>query len=87
MWWMLFPRWIWFLFGQCYVLLLIIDSCVRVKAMPMSMPNKVVYSHAGMCPNEMNPNLWVDAMSTCVRECELDRVSFWDQFSSRAGDK
>ncbi|XP_071002327.1 WAP, Kazal, immunoglobulin, Kunitz and NTR domain-containing protein 2-like [Oncorhynchus clarkii lewisi] len=73
MWWMLFPRWIWFLFGQCYVLLLIIDSCVRVKAMPMSMPNKVVYSHAGMCPNEMNPNLWVDAMSTCMRECELDR--------------
>ena len=37
---------------------------------------KVVYSHAGMCPNELNPNLWVDAMSTCMRECETDQVGF-----------
>lgn len=46
----------------------------RVRAMPMSVA-KVVYSHAGMCPNELNPNLWVDAMSTCMRECESDQVS------------
>lgn len=45
--------------------------------MPMSVA-KVVYSHAGMCPNELNPNLWVDAMSTCMRECESDQVSFGD---------
>ncbi|KAG7459370.1 hypothetical protein MATL_G00209960 [Megalops atlanticus] len=63
---MLFPRWIWFFAGQCIVLL----SENRVRA--MSLP-KVVYSHAGMCPNEMNPNLWVDAMSTCTRECESDQ--------------
>ncbi|KAM9716411.1 WAP, Kazal, immunoglobulin, Kunitz and NTR domain-containing protein 2 [Menidia menidia] len=31
------------------------------------------YSHAGICPNDMNPNLWVDAMSTCTRECESDQ--------------
>lgn len=35
----------------------------------------VRYSHAGLCPNEMNPNLWVDAQSTCHRECDADQVS------------
>ncbi|KAA0706008.1 Kunitz and NTR domain-containing protein 2 [Triplophysa tibetana] len=70
MWWMLFPRWIWFLFGQLCVLRL--DLRARALPMPMSM-SKVVYTHAGMCPNEMNPNLWVDAMSTCMRECESDQ--------------
>ncbi|XP_041943267.1 WAP, Kazal, immunoglobulin, Kunitz and NTR domain-containing protein 2 [Alosa sapidissima] len=66
MWWMLYPRWIWFLVGHlCFLRL---DSLVRAMAVP-----KLVYSHAGMCPNEMNPNLWVDAMSTCERECESDR--------------
>ncbi|KTF81931.1 hypothetical protein cypCar_00042350 [Cyprinus carpio] len=68
MWWMLFPRWIWFLLGQFCVLRL----DLRARAMPMTL-SKVVYSHAGMCPNEMNPNLWVDAMSTCTRECESDQ--------------
>lgn len=29
----------------------------------------------GLCPNDVNPNLWVDAMSTCTRECESDQVS------------
>ncbi|XP_028842888.1 WAP, Kazal, immunoglobulin, Kunitz and NTR domain-containing protein 2 [Denticeps clupeoides] len=57
MWWMSC-----LLFGPLCVL--------RVRAMTLS---KVVYSHAGMCPNEMNPNLWVDAMSTCMRECESDQ--------------
>ncbi|KAJ8363814.1 hypothetical protein SKAU_G00126450 [Synaphobranchus kaupii] len=42
----------------------------RVKGMALP---RVVYSHAGICPNEMNPNLWVDAMSTCMRECESDQ--------------
>ncbi|KAM4031584.1 LOW QUALITY PROTEIN: WAP, Kazal, immunoglobulin, Kunitz and NTR domain-containing protein 2 [Anomaloglossus baeobatrachus] len=31
------------------------------------------YSHPGLCPNDMNPNLWVDAQSTCQRECETDQ--------------
>ncbi|XP_075701663.1 WAP, Kazal, immunoglobulin, Kunitz and NTR domain-containing protein 2 [Rhinoderma darwinii] len=31
------------------------------------------YSHAGLCPNDLNPNLWVDAQSTCQRECEADQ--------------
>ncbi|KAJ8413722.1 hypothetical protein AAFF_G00082290 [Aldrovandia affinis] len=66
MWWMLFPRWIWFFVGQWFILLM--DSRVKGMAVP-----RVVYSHAGICPNEMNPNLWVDAMSTCMRECESDQ--------------
>ena len=68
MWWMLFPRWIWFFVGQWIVLFM--DGRVKGIALP-----RVVYSHAGICPNEMNPNLWVDAMSTCMRECESDQVS------------
>ncbi|XP_073516505.1 WAP, Kazal, immunoglobulin, Kunitz and NTR domain-containing protein 2 [Phyllobates terribilis] len=31
------------------------------------------YSHPGLCPNDMNPNLWVDAQSTCQRECDADQ--------------
>lgn len=65
---MLFPRWICFLVGQYFVLLM--DSRVTAMSLP-----RVVYSHAGICPNDMNPNLWVDAMSTCMRECESDQVS------------
>lgn len=73
MWWMLFPRWIWFCLGHCYAALLHADGGRGARAMPMSVA-KVVYSHAGLCPNELNPNLWVDAMSTCMRECESDQV-------------
>ncbi|CAL8304684.1 unnamed protein product [Lota lota] len=63
MWWMLFPRWIWFLAYLCAWM----DP--HAKAMP-----RAAHSHAGICPNEMNPNLWVDAMSTCTRECEHDQA-------------
>ncbi|XP_014822927.1 PREDICTED: WAP, Kazal, immunoglobulin, Kunitz and NTR domain-containing protein 1 [Poecilia mexicana] len=28
--------------------------------------------HEGFCPNKLNNNLWVDAQSTCERECSLD---------------
>lgn len=31
-------------------------------------------NHLGMCPNQLNPNLWVDAQSTCERECQADQV-------------
>ncbi|XP_046888894.1 WAP, Kazal, immunoglobulin, Kunitz and NTR domain-containing protein 2-like [Hypomesus transpacificus] len=64
MWWMLFPRWIWFL--------LCLGVCMDHRVRTMSVA-RVAYSHAGICPNEMNPNLWVDAMSTCMRECESDQ--------------
>lgn len=58
-------RWIWlFLAGELVML--------RVRGMALQ---KAAYSHAGLCPNDVNPNLWVDAMSTCTRECETDQVS------------
>ncbi|KAK0155871.1 WAP, Kazal, immunoglobulin, Kunitz and NTR domain-containing protein [Merluccius polli] len=28
--------------------------------------------HRGVCPNKLNGNLWVDAQSTCERECSVD---------------
>lgn len=64
--WMLrFPRSIW-----------ILAACVTVwteRQQVGALPH-VTYSHAGICPNDMNPNLWVDAMSTCTRECQSDKV-------------
>ncbi|XP_051968856.1 WAP, Kazal, immunoglobulin, Kunitz and NTR domain-containing protein 2-like [Xyrauchen texanus] len=67
MWWMLYPRWIWFVAGQ-FLLLFVYRQCVKGMTL-----QRVAYSHAGICPNDMNPNLWVDAMSTCTRECESDQ--------------
>lgn len=61
-----FPRSIW-----------IVAACVTVwtaRQQVGALPH-VTYSHAGICPNDMNPNLWVDAMSTCTRECQSDKVS------------
>ncbi|KAM9462847.1 WAP, Kazal, immunoglobulin, Kunitz and NTR domain-containing protein 2 [Clarias gariepinus] len=56
-------RWIWlFLAGELVML--------RVRGMALQ---KAAHSHAGLCPNDLNPNLWVDAMSTCTRECESDQ--------------
>lgn len=52
------------------LLLLLLGAPPRGLALP-----PIRYSHAGICPNDMNPNLWVDAQSTCKRECETDQVS------------
>ncbi|XP_004604271.2 WAP, Kazal, immunoglobulin, Kunitz and NTR domain-containing protein 1 [Sorex araneus] len=30
-------------------------------------------SHPGVCPNQLSPSLWVDAQSTCERECVRDQ--------------
>lgn len=67
MWWMLFPRWIWFVAGQ-FLFLFLDRQCVKGMTL-----QRAAYSHAGICPNDINPNLWVDAMSTCTRECESDQ--------------
>lgn len=42
-------------------------------------------SHPGVCPNQLNPSLWVDAQSTCERECVGDQVSTGTVFNSPAG--
>lgn len=55
----------------------ILAACVTVwteRQQVEALPH-VTYSHAGICPNDMNPNLWVDAMSTCTRECQSDKVN------------
>ncbi|CAL1615206.1 unnamed protein product [Knipowitschia caucasica] len=39
----------------------------------MWMQTTITHIHPGICPNDMNPNLWVDAMSTCTRECLSDQ--------------
>ncbi|KAG8445988.1 hypothetical protein GDO86_013749 [Hymenochirus boettgeri] len=49
-------------------LILLLIAPTPTEAMP-----QLRYSHAGICPNDMNPNLWVDAQSTCQRECEEDQ--------------
>lgn len=35
--------------------------------------------HEGLCPNKLNTNLWVDAQSTCERECSVDEVMITQQ--------
>ncbi|XP_051889075.1 LOW QUALITY PROTEIN: WAP, Kazal, immunoglobulin, Kunitz and NTR domain-containing protein 2 [Pristis pectinata] len=50
------------------LLSLLLPLCV--DNVPVS---RIKYSHAGICPNEMSPSLWVDAQSTCSRECEADQ--------------
>lgn len=67
--WMPLTRWMWILLGKSSVLLLL-EVSLKGGALP-----PIRYSHAGICPNDMNPNLWVDAQSTCKRECEADLVS------------
>lgn len=52
------------------LLVLLLGAPLRGLTLP-----PIRYSHAGICPNDMNPNLWVDAQSTCKRECETDQVS------------
>lgn len=52
------------------LILLLLEIPLESSALP-----PIRYSHAGICPNDMNPNLWVDAQSTCRRECDSDLVS------------
>lgn len=76
----LFTRWMWILLGKSSVLLLL-EVSLKGAALP-----PIRYSHAGICPNDMNPNLWVDAQSTCKRECEADLVSDARFYLRGAGD-
>ncbi|XP_036428798.1 WAP, Kazal, immunoglobulin, Kunitz and NTR domain-containing protein 2 [Colossoma macropomum] len=63
---MLSPRWMWLLVGQ--LVILHVHSCVKGMAL-----HGAAHAHSGLCPNDVNPNLWVDAMSTCTRECQSDQ--------------
>lgn len=62
----------WSRWGRVAALLLLLLLGVPLRGLALP---PIRYSHAGICPNDMNPNLWVDAQSTCKRECETDQVS------------
>lgn len=65
-------RQFWSRWGRVAALLLLLLLGVPLRGLALP---PIRYSHAGICPNDMNPNLWVDAQSTCKRECETDQVS------------
>ncbi|XP_013881356.1 WAP, Kazal, immunoglobulin, Kunitz and NTR domain-containing protein 2 [Austrofundulus limnaeus] len=62
MWWMLLSKWICLLAGA--------SAWMELGG---TVSSHITYSHAGICPNDLNPNMWVDAMSTCTRECQSDQ--------------
>lgn len=64
MWWMLLSKWICLLAGASAWMELGGTDSAHISD-----------SHQGICPNDLNPNMWVDAMSTCTRECQSDQVS------------
>uniref|UniRef100_A0A8C5R749 WAP, follistatin/kazal, immunoglobulin, kunitz and netrin domain containing 1 n=1 Tax=Leptobrachium leishanense TaxID=445787 RepID=A0A8C5R749_9ANUR len=51
------------------VTLLVTLLCLRARGSSPS-PTR---EHFGICPNQLNVNLWVDAQSTCERECKSDQ--------------
>ncbi|OCT64301.1 WAP, Kazal, immunoglobulin, Kunitz and NTR domain-containing protein 1 [Xenopus laevis] len=50
-------------------LLLFVLFSLRALGVPLS----PIRNHFGICPNQLNANLWVDAQSTCERECQADQ--------------
>ncbi|XP_038613348.1 WAP, Kazal, immunoglobulin, Kunitz and NTR domain-containing protein 2 [Tachyglossus aculeatus] len=50
------------------LLVLLVWAPRRIQSLPL-----VRSSPMGICPNDVNPNLWVDAQSTCKRECVANR--------------
>ncbi|XP_055060077.2 WAP, Kazal, immunoglobulin, Kunitz and NTR domain-containing protein [Misgurnus anguillicaudatus] len=49
----------------CFLLLMWVQLIAGVRSIDPD--------HAGVCPNHVNANLWVDAQSTCERECQTDQ--------------
>lgn len=60
-------RWI-----LAYLLMLLIYGLPELLLCASVAESKV--KHEGFCPNKLNSNLWVDAQSTCERECNVDEV-------------
>lgn len=61
-------RWI-----RAYWLLLLVWVLPEMSLCASVAGTKV--DHEGFCPNKLNANLWVDAQSTCERECSVDEVT------------
>lgn len=62
------------LFGWilAYLLMLLVCELPELSLCASVAGSKV--KHEGFCPNKLNSNLWVDAQSTCERECNVDEV-------------
>lgn len=55
-----------------YLLMLLVCELPELSLCASVAASKV--KHEGFCPNKLNSNLWVDAQSTCERECNVDEV-------------
>lgn len=60
-------RWV-----RAYLFMLLIYELPELSLCASVATSKV--KHEGFCPNKLNSNLWVDAQSTCERECNVDEV-------------
>uniref|UniRef100_S4RNA0 WAP, follistatin/kazal, immunoglobulin, kunitz and netrin domain containing 1 n=1 Tax=Petromyzon marinus TaxID=7757 RepID=S4RNA0_PETMA len=54
-------------------LLLLALAFVPRQGFGATLPTDKPRYHVGVCPNDLNPNLWVDAQSTCEKECGGDQ--------------
>lgn len=57
---------------RAYLFVLLIYELPELSLCATVADSKV--KHEGFCPNKLNSNLWVDAQSTCERECNVDEV-------------
>lgn len=57
---------------RAYLLMLLV--CVPDLSLCASVAGYNKVEHEGLCPNKLNSNLWVDAQSTCERDCNVDEV-------------
>lgn len=57
---------------RAYLFMLFIYVLPELSVCASAAASKV--EHEGFCPNKLNSNLWVDAQSTCERECNVDEV-------------
>lgn len=58
---------------RVYILVLFVCDVLDLSLCASVAGAKV--EHDGLCPNKLNSNLWVDAQSTCERDCSIDEVS------------
>uniref|UniRef100_A0A3Q2R270 WAP, follistatin/kazal, immunoglobulin, kunitz and netrin domain containing 1 n=1 Tax=Fundulus heteroclitus TaxID=8078 RepID=A0A3Q2R270_FUNHE len=54
------------------VFLLVLLTCDLLDVSLSAGATGSTAGHEGFCPNKLNSNLWVDAQSTCERECNVD---------------
>lgn len=57
---------------RAYLLVLLVCELRELSLCASVAGSKV--EHEGLCPNKLNSNLWVDAQSTCERDCNVDEV-------------